>query len=96
MQGGILESDKQIIQYKRKMIEDAQNQRWYYREDGVIYPQTNPNLVLDIRVSREHRSTHRHDVNQLIGQLDQGRYSRVALREKIRGQRESVVGFSTL
>jgi hypothetical protein len=48
---GILESDKQIIQYKRKMIEDAQNQRWYYREDGVIYPQTNPNLVLDIRVS---------------------------------------------
>lgn len=33
------------------MIEDAQNQRWYYREDGVIYPQTNPNLVLDIRVS---------------------------------------------
>ncbi|CAO3643169.1 unnamed protein product [Mucor fragilis] len=49
VQGGILESDKQIIQYKRKMIEDAQNQRWYYREDGVIYPQTNPNLVLDIR-----------------------------------------------
>jgi hypothetical protein len=33
------------------MIEDAHNQRWYYREDGVIYPQTNPNLVLDIRVS---------------------------------------------
>jgi hypothetical protein len=51
VQGGILESDKQIIQYKRKMVEDAQNQRWYYREDGVIYPQTNPNLVLDIRVS---------------------------------------------
>ncbi|KAG2209909.1 hypothetical protein INT46_010505 [Mucor plumbeus] len=49
VQGGILESDKQIIQYKRKMVEDAQNQRWYYREDGVIYPQTNPNLVLDIR-----------------------------------------------
>jgi hypothetical protein len=32
------------------MIEDAHNQRWYYREDGVIYPQINPNLVLDIRV----------------------------------------------
>jgi hypothetical protein len=48
---GILESDKQIIQYKRKMIEDAHNQRWYYREDGVIYPQSNPNLVLDIRVN---------------------------------------------
>lgn len=49
--GGILESDRQIIQYKRKMLEDAQNQRWYYREDGVIYPQVDPNLVLDIRVS---------------------------------------------
>lgn len=33
------------------MLEDAQNQRWYYREDGVIYPQVDPNLVLDIRVS---------------------------------------------
>ncbi|GAA5815895.1 hypothetical protein MFLAVUS_009414 [Mucor flavus] len=31
------------------MLEDAQNQRWYYREDGVIYPQVDPNLVLDIR-----------------------------------------------
>ncbi|KAG0743129.1 hypothetical protein G6F57_003252 [Rhizopus arrhizus] len=49
VQGGILESDKQIIQYRRKMIEDAHNQRWYYREDGFIYPQVNPNLVLDIR-----------------------------------------------
>lgn len=51
VQGGILESDKQIIQYRRKMIEDAHNQRWYYREDGFIYPQVNPNLVLDIRVN---------------------------------------------
>ncbi|KAI7866653.1 ricin B lectin domain-containing protein [Spinellus fusiger] len=49
VQGGILESDKQIIQYKRKMLEDAQNQRWYYREDGFLYPQVDPNLVLDIR-----------------------------------------------
>ncbi|KAI9031551.1 ricin B lectin domain-containing protein [Phycomyces nitens] len=49
IQGGLLESDKQIIQYKRKMVEDAQNQRWYYREDGIIYPQVDPNLVLDIR-----------------------------------------------
>ncbi|ORY98607.1 ricin B lectin domain-containing protein [Syncephalastrum racemosum] len=49
VQGGILESDKQVIQYKRKMIEDAHNQRWYYREDGFIYPQVDPNLVLDIR-----------------------------------------------
>ncbi|KAI9269245.1 ricin B lectin domain-containing protein [Phascolomyces articulosus] len=49
VQGGVLENDKQVIQYKRKMIEDAQNQRWYYREDGFIYPQVNPNLVLDIR-----------------------------------------------
>ncbi|KAI7847314.1 ricin B lectin domain-containing protein [Circinella umbellata] len=49
IQGGVLENDKQVIQYKRKMIEDAQNQRWYYREDGFIYPQVNPNLVLDIR-----------------------------------------------
>ncbi|KAI9486937.1 MAG: ricin B lectin domain-containing protein [Benjaminiella poitrasii] len=49
VQGGILESDKQIIQYKRKMLEDADNQRWYYRDDGFIYPQSTPNLVLDIR-----------------------------------------------
>ncbi|KAI7886510.1 ricin B-like lectin [Lichtheimia hyalospora FSU 10163] len=47
--GGVLENDKQIIQYRRKMVEDAQNQRWYYREDGFLYPQVNPNLVLDIR-----------------------------------------------
>ncbi|KAI8098521.1 ricin B lectin domain-containing protein [Halteromyces radiatus] len=49
VQGGILESDKPIIQYKRKMTEDAHNQRWFYREDGFIYPQIEPNLVLDIR-----------------------------------------------
>lgn len=48
---GVLECDKQIIQYRRKMTVDAQNQVWYYREDGFIYPQSNPNLVLDIRVS---------------------------------------------
>ncbi|KAI8374464.1 ricin B lectin domain-containing protein [Radiomyces spectabilis] len=46
---GYTGGDKQVIQYKRKMIEDAQNQRWYYREDGFIYPQVDPNLVLDIR-----------------------------------------------
>lgn len=40
-----------MIQYRRKMLEDAHNQRWYYREDGFIYPQVDPNLVLDIRVS---------------------------------------------
>lgn len=52
---GILETDKQMIQYRRKMLEDAHNQRWYYREDGFIYPQVDPNLVLDIRVSgRDH------------------------------------------
>ena len=51
VQGGIIESDKQIIQYRRKMVEDAHNQRWNYRDDGFIYLQANPNLVLDIRVS---------------------------------------------
>ncbi|CEJ03031.1 hypothetical protein RMCBS344292_17022 [Rhizopus microsporus] len=49
VQGGIIESDKQIIQYRRKMVEDAHNQRWNYRDDGFIYLQANPNLVLDIR-----------------------------------------------
>ncbi|KAI7850043.1 hypothetical protein BDC45DRAFT_519250 [Circinella umbellata] len=49
IQGGVLENDKQVIQYKRKMIEDAQNQRWHYREDGVIYPKVNLNLDFDIR-----------------------------------------------
>ncbi|RCH83536.1 hypothetical protein CU097_000745, partial [Rhizopus azygosporus] len=28
---------------------DAHNQRWNYRDDGFIYLQANPNLVLDIR-----------------------------------------------
>ncbi|CEG68524.1 hypothetical protein RMATCC62417_04772 [Rhizopus microsporus] len=49
VQGGVIESDKQIIQYRRKMVEDAHNQRWNYRDDGFIYLQANPNLVLDIR-----------------------------------------------
>ncbi|KAI8074153.1 hypothetical protein BC940DRAFT_290175 [Gongronella butleri] len=49
VQGGVLDSDKQIIQYKRKMTEDAHNQLWCYREDGIIYPRIDPNLVLDIR-----------------------------------------------
>ncbi|KAI9323284.1 ricin B lectin domain-containing protein [Dichotomocladium elegans] len=47
--GGILANDKQVIQYNRKMVEDAQNQRWAYGADGTIYPQVNPGLVLDIR-----------------------------------------------
>ncbi|RUS19179.1 hypothetical protein BC937DRAFT_87894 [Endogone sp. FLAS-F59071] len=37
------------IQYKRKIAEDAHNQRWSYREDGSLHLLADPNLVLDIR-----------------------------------------------
>jgi len=47
--GGALQNDRQIIQQKRKVIEGANDQRWFYREDGYLYPRNDPNLVLDIR-----------------------------------------------
>lgn len=59
-----------MIQYRRKMLEDAHNQRWYYREDGFIYPQVDPNLVLDIRVSWK-KDKHALSLTHIVGQLDQ-------------------------
>ncbi|RUP51979.1 hypothetical protein BC936DRAFT_143865, partial [Jimgerdemannia flammicorona] len=43
-------SNKQIIQYNRKLTQAAHNQRWGYR-DGFIYSLADPNLVLDIKVN---------------------------------------------
>jgi hypothetical protein len=47
---GILQNDRQIIQQKRKLLEGNNDQKWFYREDGYLYPRNDPNLVLDIRV----------------------------------------------
>ena len=39
-----------MIQYDRKLVVDAQNQRWSYKNrDGVIYLLSDPTMVLDIR-----------------------------------------------
>ena len=39
-----------MIQYDRKLVVDAQNQRWGYKNrDGVIYLLSDPTMVLDIR-----------------------------------------------
>ena len=39
-----------MIQYDRKLVVDAQNQRWGYKSrDGVIYLLSDPTMVLDIR-----------------------------------------------
>lgn len=89
---GILETDKQMIQYRRKMLEDAHNQRWYYREDGFIYPQVDPNLVLDIRVSWK-KDKHALSLTHIVGQLDQAWNSCTFIWAQIQRQWESVMGF---
>lgn len=40
--------DAWICQYDRKLIPDAQNQRWGY-ERGYIYVLSDPHMVLDVR-----------------------------------------------
>ncbi|CAM0136144.1 unnamed protein product [Umbelopsis sp. WA50703] len=45
----MLQNDRQVIQQRRKVVEGSDDQKWFYREDGYIYPQSDPNLVLDIR-----------------------------------------------
>ncbi|GAA5796655.1 hypothetical protein HPULCUR_002029 [Helicostylum pulchrum] len=47
IRGGDLQSDKQIVQYDRKLTM-AHNQRFGYR-DGFIYCLADPRLVLDIK-----------------------------------------------
>jgi hypothetical protein len=47
----VLQNDRQIVQQKRKLVEGNNDQKWFYREDGYLYPRNDPNLVLDIRVS---------------------------------------------
>ncbi|RUS33804.1 hypothetical protein BC938DRAFT_483791, partial [Jimgerdemannia flammicorona] len=46
---GMLQSDRQIVQSKRKFTAEAQNQLWHYCEEGFFYPLEHSNLVLDIR-----------------------------------------------
>ncbi|OZJ03232.1 hypothetical protein BZG36_03448 [Bifiguratus adelaidae] len=48
VRGGALKPVAQIIQYSRKLMQSAHNQRWTFRE-GYIYPIVDPALVLDIR-----------------------------------------------
>ncbi|KAJ2959264.1 hypothetical protein NQZ79_g5207 [Umbelopsis isabellina] len=46
---GVALNDRQVIQQRRKVIDGSDDQKWFYREDGYLYPQSDPNLVLDIR-----------------------------------------------
>ncbi|RUS14907.1 ricin B lectin domain-containing protein [Endogone sp. FLAS-F59071] len=48
IQSGELAPDRNICQYDRKWVQEANNQRWGY-EDGFIYCRARPDLVLDIR-----------------------------------------------
>lgn len=40
--------DALICQYDRKLVVDAQNQRWGY-QDGYIYTLADPHMVLDVK-----------------------------------------------
>jgi hypothetical protein len=44
-----IQSGTSIIQYDQKSIEEADNQRWGIDDEGYIYCEANPNLVLDIK-----------------------------------------------
>lgn len=48
VRGGPLVDNALICQYDRKLIAEAQNQRWGY-EDGFIYTLADPHMVLDVR-----------------------------------------------
>jgi hypothetical protein len=48
VRGGPLETGALICQYDRKLIQDAHNQRFGYR-DGMIHCMADPRMVLDIR-----------------------------------------------
>lgn len=37
VRGGNLDENMPIIQYDRKLVVDAQNQRWGYSREGYIY-----------------------------------------------------------
>lgn len=50
VRGGELTDDAWICQYDRKLISDAQNQRWGYLK-GHIYILSDPHMVLDVRGS---------------------------------------------
>ncbi|RCH92962.1 hypothetical protein CU098_011035, partial [Rhizopus stolonifer] len=49
VRGGPLVEDAWICQYDRKLVSEAQNQRWGYHE-GYIYPLAEPHLVLDVLI----------------------------------------------
>lgn len=47
--GGEMEPESAIIQYRQKSIEEAANQRWGIDSEGYIYCEARPDLVLDIQ-----------------------------------------------
>lgn len=50
VRGGPLKENAPIIQYDRKLVVDAQNQRFGYNSrEGHIYVLADPHMVLDIR-----------------------------------------------
>ncbi|CAO3588691.1 unnamed protein product [Absidia cylindrospora] len=49
IRGGPMVDGARIIQYRRKLIAEANNQRWGYQaKDGMIYCLADPRFVLDV------------------------------------------------
>lgn len=48
VRGGPLVDDAWVCQYDRKLIVNAQNQRWGY-QDGYIYTLADPHMVFDVK-----------------------------------------------
>ncbi|CAO3620853.1 unnamed protein product [Cunninghamella blakesleeana] len=50
VRGGLIVENAKIIQYDRKLVVDAHNQRWgYNRKEGYIFVLSDPYFVLDLK-----------------------------------------------
>lgn len=73
VRGGPLTDGAWICQYDRKLIAEAQNQRWGY-DNGYLYVLADPHMVLDVkngstldgtRVILYHKKLGHDNINQL-------------------------------
>ncbi|RCI02564.1 hypothetical protein CU098_003819, partial [Rhizopus stolonifer] len=87
VRGGPLIDNAWICQYDRKVVSDADNQRWGYNE-GYIYVLSDPHMVLDVRGNSTadgtrmilyHRKFGHDNINQLWDLVPAGH---------VRGERE--------
>ncbi|KAI7868133.1 ricin B lectin domain-containing protein [Spinellus fusiger] len=53
IRGGEMNEEASICQWSQKMTEEAANQRWGMDEDGYIFCEARPDLVLDIAGARD-------------------------------------------